>query len=137
MAVTTTVPLSARNTSPLSVTRPGTGPPSLSGAGPPSNSAGNATPKCCDTGRQIVDPFTGQPICSCQYEREAINNYQRLASGIGLTGPSGVPLYSGPYSDTMTAYFPALGTDPPSFYPNPVSKFNDFYAKISALRKNL
>lgn len=100
---TNTVPPGARSSSPCSATS----------NGPPSS-------RCCDTGRPLfTDPITGQTVCSCQYD-QSILNYQRLASGMA-TGPP-LSMYSAPYSaETMAAYFPALSSDQPPFYPNPVS----------------
>lgn len=120
----------------MAVTVPSTGQPGdrsispplpASSGQPPSAPGTGANPsRCCDTGRLFTDPITGQPVCSCQYEREAISNYQRLASLGGVAGPAGIPLsmYSSPYPEGMAAYFPALGTDQPQFYPNPVSYTN-------------
>ncbi len=117
MAVVSTVLPGARSASPSSATSNG-----------PSNS------RCCETGRPIFsDPITGQSICSCQYD---LMNYQRLAT-VGISaGSSAIPLtmYNTPYSaEAMAAYFPALGGEQSSFYPNPVSnffyKFNIFYKK--------
>lgn len=99
-----TVPPGARSSSPCSATS----------NGPPSS-------RCCDTGRPLfTDPITGQTVCSCQYDQSIIN-YQRLASGIAPP----LSMYSTPYSaETMAAYFPALSSDQPPFYPNPVSIFH-------------
>ncbi|KAG5678304.1 hypothetical protein PVAND_007991 [Polypedilum vanderplanki] len=100
-ASSNTVPPGARSSSPCSATS----------NGPPSS-------RCCDTGRPLfTDPITGQTVCSCQYDQSIIN-YQRLASGIAPT----LPMYSAPYSaETMAAYFPALSSEQPPFYPNPAA----------------
>ncbi|XP_058066446.1 homeobox protein araucan [Anopheles bellator] len=119
MAVTTTVPPSARSSSPCSAT-----------SGPPTS--GPAGGRCCDTGRPIfTDPISGQTVCSCQYD---LINYQRLASA-GIGGPGGVPLsmYSAPYSpETMAAYFPAIGADQPPFYANPAAAGIDLKENLAA-----
>uniref|UniRef100_A0A2M4CRZ8 Putative transcription factor meis1 n=1 Tax=Anopheles darlingi TaxID=43151 RepID=A0A2M4CRZ8_ANODA len=121
MAVTTTVPPSARSSSPCSAT-----------SGPPTSGPTPGSGRCCDTGRPIfTDPISGQTVCSCQYD---LINYQRLASA-GIGGPGGVPLsmYSAPYSpETMAAYFPAIGADQAPFYANPAAAGIDLKENLAA-----
>nr|XP_022913992.1 homeobox protein caupolican [Onthophagus taurus] len=70
--------------------------------------------RCCDTGRPIfTDPITGQTVCSCQYE---LLGYQRLG---GMPGLPALSMYSAPYPEGISAYFPALGADQAPFYSPP------------------
>lgn len=97
--------------------------PLSSGGSPPNNGVVPGPTRCCDTGRPLfTDPLTGQTVCSCQYD---LLSYQRLASaGVAAAGAAGIPalsMYSAPYTDGMSAYFPALGADQAPFYTSTVS----------------
>ncbi|RZF42940.1 hypothetical protein LSTR_LSTR004242 [Laodelphax striatellus] len=108
---------SAAPASPPGSTRP---PPSSPGSpsppGPPVPPTGGGGPptRCCDTGRPLFDPLTGQTICSCQYD---LLGYQRLASSAAAL--PGLGMYSTPYHEGMAAYLPALGADQSPFYASP------------------
>ncbi|KAF0307321.1 Homeobox protein araucan [Amphibalanus amphitrite] len=62
---------------------------------------------CCETGRLVADPVTGQPVCSCQYESSrlaALNSYPRLPAGSSLP-------YGAAYSGTDQGPYPSIGVD--------------------------
>lgn len=84
-------------------------------ASPPAAGPGTSPPgRCCDSGRPLLNPLTGQTVCSCQYD---LFSYQRLA-GAPLPPPLS---YGAPYPEGMAAYFPALGADQSPFYTSAVS----------------
>ncbi|RUS86631.1 hypothetical protein EGW08_005580, partial [Elysia chlorotica] len=76
-----------------------------------SSSPGMSSP-CCENGRTLVNPHTGQSVCSCQYPPSLLT-YSRSANKVmGLPEPVyPTPPYSGPQG-----YVP-LASDPSAFYP--------------------
>lgn len=96
----------------------------------PTPGSPSTTQRCCDTGRLLIDPFTQQTICSCQYELFG----QRLAAGVSVM--PALPMYNAPYPEGIASYFPALGADQASFYTSTVSKnikifLHNYYVHIS------
>lgn len=134
MAVSSTVvpppPGSAGSPHSTHSTHPSNGAPGPP-PGPP-NSTNGPGGRCCDSGRPIfTDPMTGQSVCSCQYD---LLGYGRLAAaGIGI--PAALSMYSAPYPEGMTPYFPALGADQAPFYSPGVSQvnFSVFFFIVTAL----
>ncbi|KAH9509579.1 hypothetical protein Btru_046221 [Bulinus truncatus] len=73
-----------------------------------SSSSPTMSSPCCENGRSLVNPHTGQTVCSCQYPAGLLT-YSR----VGLTDP----VYQTSGFSTPQGYMP-LGTDPSSFYPS-------------------
>ncbi|KAF2368368.1 hypothetical protein FHG87_000884 [Trinorchestia longiramus] len=68
---------------------------------------------CCEGGRTIMtDPGSGQPICSCQYDRLALGSYSRLGSGLGASGA----VYGSTYPSSEQSPYPSIGVDSSAFY---------------------
>nr|QPG02362.1 caupolican [Parhyale hawaiensis] len=68
---------------------------------------------CCEGGRTIMtDPGSGQPICSCQYDRLALGSYSRLGSGLGASGG----VYGSTYPSSEQSPYPSIGVDSSAFY---------------------
>nr|KAI8763335.1 homeobox protein caupolican; partial [Biomphalaria glabrata] len=89
---------------------------------PPASSSSSSptmSSPCCENGRSLVNPHTGQTVCSCQYPAGLLT-YSR----VGLADP----VYSTPSYPTAQAYMP-LGTDPSAFYPSLV-RTNTFYIVV-------
>ena len=78
---------------------------------PTATAAGaGVTSPCCETGRVVADPVTGQPVCSCQYESSrlaALNSYPRLSTGSSLYGAAAAASY--PAGEQ--APYPSIGVD--------------------------
>lgn len=71
---------------------------------------------CCEGGRTIMtDPVSGQPVCSCQYDRLAIGSYSRIGSSLGATGG----VYGTTYTSSEQNPYPSIGMDSSAFY-NPL-----------------
>lgn len=68
----------------------------------------------------MTDPATGQPICSCQYDRLALGSYSRLGSGLGASGA----VYGSTYPPTEQSPYPSIGVDSSAFYSPLVSTKN-------------
>ncbi|XP_039286002.1 homeobox protein araucan isoform X2 [Nilaparvata lugens] len=116
----TSIKSSAAPASPPGSIRPppsSPGSPSPPSGGPPlpPTPGGGGPPRCCDTGRPLFDPLTGQTICSCQYD---LLGYQRLAASSAAALP-GLGMYSAPYHEGMAAYLPGLGAEQSPFYASP------------------
>ncbi|XP_059168946.1 iroquois-class homeodomain protein IRX-6-like [Physella acuta] len=79
---------------------------------PPASSSSSSSPTmsspCCENGRSLVNPHTGQTVCSCQYPAGLLT-YSR----VGHPDPA---YPTSPYS-TPQGYMP-LGSDPSAFYPS-------------------
>ncbi|XP_069194793.1 homeobox protein caupolican isoform X2 [Procambarus clarkii] len=72
---------------------------------------------CCEGGRTIMtDPVSGQPVCSCQYDRLALGSYSRIGSSLGATGG----VYGTTYTSSEQNPYPSIGMDSSAFY-NPLS----------------
>ncbi|GFR69944.1 iroquois-class homeodomain protein IRX-6-like [Elysia marginata] len=77
---------------------------------PPSSSSSSSpamSSPCCENGRTLVNPHTGQSVCSCQYPPSLLT-YSRM----GLPEP----VYPTPPYNSHQSYVP-LGSDPSAFYP--------------------
>ncbi|XP_064103505.1 homeobox protein araucan-like isoform X3 [Macrobrachium nipponense] len=68
---------------------------------------------CCEGGRTIMtDPVSGQPVCSCQYDRLALGSYPRIGSGLGASGG----VYGTTYPSSEQNPYPSIGMDSSAFY---------------------
>ncbi|MPC59931.1 Homeobox protein araucan [Portunus trituberculatus] len=68
---------------------------------------------CCEGGRTIMtDPVSGQPVCSCQYDRLAIGSYSRIGSSLGASGG----VYGTTYTSSEQNPYPSIGMDSSAFY---------------------
>lgn len=103
------------------------GPGSISGSGgggvspcyASNNSGGGSGSACCENGRPLVmDPVTGQSVCSCQYDtaRLALSTYSRLPTTAGV--------YGTPYPSTDQNPYPSI--DSSTFYSPLVSLLSSY-----------
>ncbi|CAL4114473.1 unnamed protein product [Meganyctiphanes norvegica] len=68
---------------------------------------------CCEGGRTIMtDPVSGQPVCSCQYDRLSLGAYPRIGSGLGASGG----VYGTTYTTSEQNPYPSIGMDSSAFY---------------------
>ncbi|XP_046677734.1 homeobox protein caupolican isoform X2 [Homalodisca vitripennis] len=88
---------------------PASSPPRSTSPPAPAPTGSPPPGRCCDSGRPLLNPLTGQTVCSCQYD---LFSYQRLAGAPTLPALS----YGPPYPEGMAAYFPALGAEQSPFY---------------------
>ncbi|XP_071537311.1 homeobox protein araucan-like isoform X1 [Panulirus ornatus] len=67
---------------------------------------------CCEGRAMMTDPVSGQPVCSCQYERFTLGSYSRIGSGLGASGG----VYGTTYTSSEQNPYPSIGMDSSAFY---------------------
>ncbi|KAK8406959.1 hypothetical protein O3P69_007480 [Scylla paramamosain] len=88
---------------------------------------------CCEGGRTIMtDPVSGQPVCSCQYDRLAIGSYSRIGSSLGASGG----VYGTTYTSSEQNPYPSIGMDSSAFY-SPLSGLRARHAPPSLFLPSL